>query len=237
MHFENHFHGVRSSRFILREGDSAREPHSHLQIRRPVIRSVSGGRDGAFQTSSDRSWRAVAATVSISVTKAAGVLSTCRESRLCRALDAAASWIFKQAFDGCAAYAAAMYGIPVGDLRDSYDPADDTQTVREHTDRSVNQTSGEFSTNANGNVLCLAESRIARLEAEFSVSPQPARAESAGRIASIGSIVAKIRSLIRQRRERRLAAELQCFDDRSLRDIGISRCDVEYLVRHEDRRE
>ena len=204
MHFENHFHGGRSSRFVLREGDSA------------IF--------GAGKMLAERS-------------KTVGVLGACRELRLCRALDAAVSWIFKQAFEGCAAYAAAMYGIPVGELRDYHDPADAPQTAREHTDRSVSQTSGEISTNANGNVLCLAESRIPRLEAEFSAPPQPVRVASPGWIASISSIVAKARSRIRQRRERRLAAELHCFDDRSLRDIGISRCDIEYLVRHGDRRE
>ena len=204
MLFENHFHGGRSSRFVLREGDSA------------IF--------GAGKMLAERS-------------KTVGVLGACREWRLCRALDAAVSWIFKQAFEGCAAYAAAMYGIPVGELRDCHDPGDGPQTAREHTDRSVSQTSVEVSTNANGNVLCLAESRIARLEAEFSAPRKPVRVASAGWIAPISSIVAKIRSRIRQRRERRQAAELQCFDDRSLRDIGISRCDIEYLMRHGDRRE
>jgi uncharacterized protein YjiS (DUF1127 family) len=195
MHFENHFHGGRSSRFVLREGDSAMF--------------------GAGKMPAERS-------------KTVGVLGACRELRLYRALDAAVSWIFKQAFEGCAAYAAAMYGIPVGELRDCHDPLDDPQTAREHTDRSVSLASGEISANADGNILYLAESCIARREAEFSAAPQPV---------SIGSIVAKIRSRIRQRRERRQAAELQCFDDRSLRDIGISRCDIEYLMRHGDRRE
>jgi uncharacterized protein YjiS (DUF1127 family) len=195
MHFENHFHGGRSSRFVLREGDSA------------IF--------GAGKMPAERS-------------KTVGVLGACRELRLCRALDAAVSWIFKQAFEGCAAYAAAMYGIPVGELRDCHDPVDDPQTTREHTDRSVSLASGEIFANADGNILYLAESSSARREAEFIAAPQPI---------SISSIVAKIRSRIRQRRERRLATELQCFDDRSLRDIGLSRCDVEYLVRHGDRRE
>jgi uncharacterized protein YjiS (DUF1127 family) len=195
MHFENHFHGGRSSRFVLREGDSAMF--------------------GAGKMPAERS-------------KTVGVLGACRELRLYRALDAAVSWIFKQAFEGCAAYAAAMYGIPVGELRDCHDPVDDLQTAREHTDRSVSPASGEISANVDSNILYLAESSSARREAEFSAAPQPV---------SIGSIVAKIRSRIRQRRERRLAAELHCFDDRSLRDIGLSRCDVEYLMRHGDRRE
>jgi uncharacterized protein YjiS (DUF1127 family) len=159
------------------------------------------------------------------------------ELRLGRVLDSVMSWIFEQAFQGCAAYAAAMYGIPVGELRDSDDPVDDPQTPREHTDRFASQISGEISTNAKGNVLCLAESRIARLEAEFVAPPQTPRPVSPGWIASVSSIVAKIRVRVRQRRERRLAAELQCFDDRSLRDVGVSRCDIEYLVRHGDRRE
>jgi uncharacterized protein YjiS (DUF1127 family) len=252
VHFENHFHGRSSRLLALRRGDSAifgarktlaersegAGQYSHRQIHRAVIQGPRGGGDGSFRASSDRSWRDVSAAVSNSITKAAAVLGTCRELRLCRVLDEVVSWIFKQAFEGCAAYAAAMYGIPVGELRDCSDPADEPQTSREHTDRRLaSQPSGEISANAKGNVLSLAESRIARLEAEFVAPPQPVRVGSPGWIASISPIVAKIRSQIRQRRERRLAAELQCFDDRSLRDIGISRCDIEYLVRHGDRRE
>jgi uncharacterized protein YjiS (DUF1127 family) len=46
------------------------------------------------------------------------------------------------------------------------------------------------------------------------------------------------RSQIRKAREQRQAiAELRRFDDRSLRDIGISACDIEYIVRHGARRE
>jgi uncharacterized protein YjiS (DUF1127 family) len=147
------------------------------------------------------------------------------------------SWIFEQAFEGCAAYAAAMYGIPVGELRDSHDPVDAPQTTRERADRLVSQTLDDISTNTESNVLCMAESLIARGEDELSAPPQAPRAVFPGRIASIRSIVAKARLRVQQRRARRLPAELHCFDERSLRDVGISRCDIEYLVRHGDRRE
>jgi uncharacterized protein YjiS (DUF1127 family) len=251
--FENHFHGGRSSRLlVLRRNDAAifgagkklaarsegAGQYSHRQIHRAVIQDPPGGSDGSFRTSSNWPWRAVSAAISISITKAAGVVGACGELRLCRVLDAVVSWIFEQAFEGCAAYAAAMYGIPVGELRDRHDPADDPQTAREHTDRLVSRPPGEISANVKGNILCLAESRIARLEAEFVAPPQRPRMASPGWVASISSIVAKIRSRIRRLRDRRLAAtELRSFDDRSLRDVGISRCDIEYLVRHGDRRE
>lgn len=236
MHFENHFRGGRSSRLrILRRNDSAMfgagkrlvertegaGSRTHRQIYRRVIQDSPGG-DAMLRTPPDRPWRA----------RAAVVLCACGDSQPCRFLAAVVSWIFEQAFEGCAAYAAAMYGIPVGELQNSSDPADDLQTGHEHTVQVVSKTPGEISAGAKGNILYLEESNTATLDAEFVA--QPMRAASPGWMAST---IAKFRSIVRQRRERRLAAELHCFDERSLRDVGISRCDIEYLVRHGERRE
>ena len=253
MHFENHFHGRRSSRLlVLRRGGAGISgackmfaersegagPRSPRQIHRPVIQGPPRGSDGTRRTSSDWSWRTISAVVSVSTAKTAAVLGTCGELQLCRVLVAVVSWIFEQALDGCAAYAAAMYGMPADELRDRRDPPGELQTRHEHTDRPVSQTSGKIFTNAKANILYLAKSSAATLEAELVTTPPAPRMVSPGSMAFVRSIAAKIRSRIRQLRDRRLAtAELRSFDDRSLRDIGISRCDIEYPVGQGDLRE
>jgi uncharacterized protein YjiS (DUF1127 family) len=65
---------------------------------------------------------------------------------------------------------------------------------------------------------------------------EPAPAASPGWGASIASLAGKLQSSMRRGRDRRLAmAELRTLDDRSLRDMGISRYDIEHIARHGDR--
>src|SRR6266849_468097 len=62
------------------------------------------------------------------------------------------------------------------------------------------------------------------------------RAASTGWRALITSFLARFRSRIRRGRDSRLAiAELRALDDRRLRDIGISRCDIEHPAGRGDR--
>jgi uncharacterized protein YjiS (DUF1127 family) len=205
MQLEDNFHGGRSPRSFV--------------LRKP----------------SDWSWRAIPAAASAVTAKTVAVLGACGELLICRALLAIASWMFKQALEGCAAYATAMYGIPADEIRD---PPDRPQTEREHAARLVSQTSPEMSTNAKANIIWLAESGPPAPEVEFIAPPLAPHMGSSGWIASINSVVARIRSGIRRLFDRRLAtAQLQSFDDRGLRDVGIYRCDIEYLTRHGDRRE
>jgi len=69
-------------------------------------------------------------------------------------------------------------------------------------------------------------------EGECVVRPEAARPSSVDLRALIGGF----RSRMRRGRDRRLAmAELRALDDRSLRDIGISRSDIDYIARRGDR--
>jgi uncharacterized protein YjiS (DUF1127 family) len=72
-------------------------------------------------------------------------------------------------------------------------------------------------------------------EAAYVVRSELAPRGSFGWRASIRSLVAKFRSRTRRERNRGLAiAELPALDNRMLRDLGISRCDIEYLARRGD---
>jgi uncharacterized protein YjiS (DUF1127 family) len=63
------------------------------------------------------------------------------------------------------------------------------------------------------------------------VRPELAPRASLGWRASIGSLPAKFRSRIRRKRDSGLAmAELRALDNRMLRDLGISRCDIEHFA-------
>ena len=83
--------------------------------------------------------------------------------------------------------------------------------------------------------------RVARRitsHAASAANAMPARAMITRRVrsTSITSLLAKFRSRMRGGRDRRLAImELRSLDGRSLRDMGISRCDIEYFARHGDR--
>jgi len=61
---------------------------------------------------------------------------------------------------------------------------------------------------------------------EVTVNPPP------GWLVSIKSAITSMRSMIKQWRERRRAiAELRALDDRSLRDIGLHRCEIDQIPR------
>lgn len=253
MRSENNFHGGRLSRlFVLRGGDAAifgagkmlaersegTGPYSYSQTQRSLVQDPSGVDHGTPSAPLDRSWCVIPAAVSAVTAKTAAVLGGCGELLIGRVLLATLSWIFDQALEGCAAYATAMYGIPADELRDPRDPPDQLQTGREHITRLVSQTSTESSANAKDSILRLVESNPATLDGGFIAPSLAPRMGSRGWIAPINSIAGRIRSRIRRLRDRRLAtAKLQSFDDRSLRDVGIYRSDIEYLVRHGDRRE
>jgi uncharacterized protein YjiS (DUF1127 family) len=57
------------------------------------------------------------------------------------------------------------------------------------------------------------------------------------RIAIVASAVRLLSNIREGYARRRAIAELQIMDDRSLRDIGISRADIGYIARHRVRPE
>jgi uncharacterized protein YjiS (DUF1127 family) len=68
------------------------------------------------------------------------------------------------------------------------------------------------------------------------VQSEMPRVDPPGWSAPIVSLWVELRSRISRQRARRLAiTELSALDDRSLRDIGLCRGDIEHIARHGDR--
>jgi uncharacterized protein YjiS (DUF1127 family) len=127
------------------------------------------------------------------------------------------------------------------------DPARDTQSKSGNPNRLPSQTSGlsdlspiaKDEIRGHGPTLlsCQGQSSgAAPVEAQDIAGSEVTRAAALGWSASITSLLAKFRSRMRGGRDRRLAImEQRNLDGRTLRDIGISRCDIEYFARHGDR--
>lgn len=179
-------------------------------------------KDRALQSPSrdNRTWRAAIASSSALMVKAAAGLAACAEAAFPNLLLAVMSWTIAHALAGCAAYAEAMYpGV--------FQP--DEQINHRHP-------AGEFEAPDQPRPSPPAQVSATAVQTGYMARPEAARADSPGWGASLTSLVAGFRSAIRRRRDRRLAIlELRALDDRSLRDIGISRCDIEYFVRRGDR--
>jgi uncharacterized protein YjiS (DUF1127 family) len=79
-------------------------------------------------------------------------------------------------------------------------------------------------------------SDAARVNAEYIVQSEASRIASPDWSATIASLLVKFRSRVRRGLDLRLAMmELQTVDDRTMRAIGISRCDIERVTRRGDR--
>ena len=148
---------------------------------------------------------------------------------------AIASRVVMEMLDGCAAYAMAMYGIPEdvdqeqpGDSKPSAPP-----TPRQNwskpallvisTDCDIR--SDETFSPPDAAQPCAISKRAVRPE-------QEARPRAGWRTAIVAPAV-RLLSKIRERYgQHRVIAELQNLDDRSLRDIGISRADIGYIARY-----
>jgi len=162
---------------------------------------------------------------------------------------AVVSWTFAQALAGCAAYGEAMYPglVGVGEPVDQRDPVRGTQSEHGNSNQLQSRTSGlsEISSIANDEIRgrrpFLASrqtqsSSAAVVKTEHLERSEAPRAASTGWRALITSFLARFRSRIRRGRDSRLAiAELGALDDRRLRDIGISRCDIEHPAGRGDR--
>jgi uncharacterized protein YjiS (DUF1127 family) len=172
----------------------------------------------------DTSWRAVSAAASALMTRAAAGLALCSEVAFPNVLLAVLSWTFAQALAGCAAYAEAMYP----GLADAQSEHGNGGLVRSDM-RSV--AAGESGRAGSISLPRQTAPSAPAVQTESAARPEPTRSA-----VSIASLIGQFRSRMRGRRERRLAiAELQALDDRSLRDIGISRSDIAYIVRRGDR--
>jgi uncharacterized protein YjiS (DUF1127 family) len=190
----------------------------------------------------------VAAAARLMVNAAAG-FAACAEIAFPAFLLAVVSWIFAQALAGCAAYGEAMYPglVGVGEPVDQRAPVRGTQSEHENPNQLESRTSGlsEISSTANDEIRGRRSFLVSRqtqsssaavVKTEHPERSEAPRAASTGWRAFITSFLARLRSRFRRGRDRRLAiAELRALDDRRLRDIGISRCDIEHLADRGDR--
>jgi uncharacterized protein YjiS (DUF1127 family) len=136
---------------------------------------------------------------------------------------AIASWIFSEFLDGCAAYALSMYGMP--ETADHGESGDATPCAPPTPARPASRPTLHL-------ISARAEADI-RAEEKFAARSEPTTGPRAGWRIAIAASAVRLLSNIREGYARdRAIAELQAMDDRSLRDIGISRADISYIARH-----
>jgi len=233
MQFDKQFHGGRSPFVLTGHGDEASRYSTEIS---------------ALPASSedDATRRSTVAAAARFMVKAAAGFAACAEVAVPNFLLTVVSWTFAQALAGCAAYGEAMYPgfVGVGEPMDCRDPVSGTPSERGDPNQPTSGLS-EISSIANdklgGRRPFLAsrqtQSSAADLvKTEYTERSEGTRAASAGSSTSNASFIARFRSRIRRGRDSRLAiAKLRAFDDRRLRDIGISRCDIEHPASRGDR--
>jgi uncharacterized protein YjiS (DUF1127 family) len=124
------------------------------------------------------------------------------------------SWVTAEFLAGCAAYAQAMYFVPAN--------IENSASTREGAE--------------------WAESSVAECAKSLDAAQIPQPAQSAyppsRRYSSISAQIRALLSSLRESRIRRQAVlELKALDDKTLRDIGLTRCKIESAVRGDCRRE
>jgi uncharacterized protein YjiS (DUF1127 family) len=160
--------------------------------------------------------------------KAATTLSYCAGHALPALLLGFFSWAVAEILAGFAAYAEAMYLPPA--------PKSPVPVETQATDaqRGAKPTLNLMMMHVNGSAgysnQARPSARTAALPAEWRSHSATARTDWH---VSLTRIAVAWWSSMRQAVERRRAiAELRALDDRALRDIGVYRCDIEYIVRH-----
>ncbi len=228
MQIDKQFHGGQSPVVLTGHGDEASRYSTEIS---------------ALKASSedDAPRRSTVAEAARFIVKAAAGFAACAEMVV--------SWTFAQALAGCAAYGQAMYPglVGVGEPVDQRDPVRGTQSEHGNPNQLQSRTSGpsEISPIANDGIRGrppflvsrqTQSSATALVKTEYTERSEKTRATAAGWSTSIASFLANLRSRIRRGRDSRPAiAELRAFDDRGLRDIGISRCDIEHPASRGDR--
>jgi uncharacterized protein YjiS (DUF1127 family) len=240
MQFDKQFHGGRSPFALARRGNKASRDSIHLTTEINALPASS--EDDAPRRST------VAAAWQLKVKIVAG-FTACAAVAFPNFLLAVVSWTFAQALAGCAAYGEATYPglVGVGEPVDQRDPVRGTRSEHGNPNQLQSRTSGLSETSPIANdgirgrrpflVSRQTQSSATALVKTGSVERSEApRAASTGWRAFITSFLARFRSRIRRGRDSRLAiAELRALDDRRLRDIGISRCDIEHPAGRGDR--
>jgi uncharacterized protein YjiS (DUF1127 family) len=199
----------------------ASRPHVQIDLRRGEGHRTSEGTPIRTRPEQDGSWRAIPAAMFGIGARVIEGFAAAGEIVFSGFLLAFMSWTMAEVLAGCAAYAQAMYPCAIEDESvgqgDQGNPSG-AKSVRGSPSRRTESTV----------TFPVAVEHVVRSEAPGAASP--------GWSASITSLPGKLWSRARAVRDRRLAmAELRSLDDRALRDIGISRCDIEYFAWHGDR--
>jgi uncharacterized protein YjiS (DUF1127 family) len=176
--------------------------------------------------------------MSAAMVTAATTLSGFAATTLPNLLLAAFSWIIAETLAGCVAYAQAMYPIPIPVAPEVAEPVPTGIPPRKSLSKPSNLS------------LVAIHARD-----DFTNRAQPAAVPSrhgAGALVLVGrkqSTLSRWRAVLgilltacysgsrRTYQRRQAMAELRALDDRSLRDIGLFRYDIEYVVHHGARRE
>ena len=240
MQFEKQLSGGRSPFALARRRNKASRDSIHLTTEISALPASS---------EDDAPRHSTVAVASQLIVKTVAGFAACAAVAFPNFLLAVVSWTFAQALAGCAAYGEAMYPglVGVGEPVDQRDPVRGTQSEHGNSNQPQSRTSGlsEISSIANDEIRgrrpFLASrqtqsSSAAVVKTEHLERSEAPRAASTGWRALITSFLARFRSRIRGGRDSRLAiAELRALDDRRLRDIGISRCDIEHPAGRGDR--
>ena len=247
------------------EGDVRPARHSTANPRARSLRSIDlhavrAGDENEFTTPSKAmaSWQAVSAAGSGLVVKASTRFAGSVGIAFPDVLVAILSWMATEFLMGCATYAEAMYpGMT------SLDEVDDRAVSRAESDnfrkpsgltpRSLAPRSltprvrqslvlvARAEESADGSILGPTQPRPADIGYagnDAVARPRAAPAAGAGwRKATVTFAIACVSGLRHRRGRQQSIMELRNLDDRCLRDIGISRCDIEYLANSRDPRE
>jgi uncharacterized protein YjiS (DUF1127 family) len=201
----------------------AQEPNSNGE--RALVIPLSHGRKPS---------RPAATTISAMTVKAVTRISHFAEHTLPNLLVAVFSWIITETLAGCTAYAESLYPIPPAP--EAVEPAPN-ETPRRRADRL-----SLVSIHARLGVVNSEQPTLAPTldQTDSDSIAQPERQPGAlwRRCSALGIFIAACALRIRRARARRQAiAELRTLDDRSLRDIGLSASDIEYIVWRDTGRE
>lgn len=197
--------------------------HSYqpIDLRRIDGRRAGEGGSSRIQTEPDKSWRVVPAAIFGFSARFFGGFAACGEFAFSGFLFAFMSWTIAEVLAGCAAYAQAMYPCVIED-----EPRERLGIAAPTTSEPVAlpPTRGYRSVAADPVVVA------------YIVRSETPRVDPPRWSALIAGLWREFRSEIgREIARRRAIAELRALDDRSLRDVGLSRCDIDRVARYGDR--